>query len=275
MQKIYLIFIILVSPFFILAQNSLSFKGVMDLDLISAGATGKAIHLVANTNISDLSSYGIGVASNGLPGGSQEYAFPAISLASGDNILLARDSMAMSIYFDNCFNYFDYVLPASTAISQNGNDALELFKDSIIIETFGVVDSNGTGTAWEYEDSWAYKDPSGSVAFSGGNWIFGGVGCTVGSLTTESSPCPYPSCDSQSSTNNLVIFNNTLVYPNPSSDFIFFDDNNYLDNVKVFDSFGKEIKKITVFDNMINISRLSNGVYFLSSKKIKSTFIKN
>ena len=38
------------------------------------------------------------------------------------------------------------------------------------------------------------SEPSGSVTFSGGNWIFGGVECTVGSLTTQTSSCPYPSC---------------------------------------------------------------------------------
>ena len=274
MQKIYLIIIILVSPFLIFGQNHLSLKGVIDFDLVSAGYTGKAIHLVAITNISDLSVYGIGVANNANGGDGQEYTFPAISLSIGDQVLLARDSTAMSNYFDNCFSYFDVILPASNAISQNGNDAVELFFNGNIIETFGDVNVDGTGTPWEYLDSWAYKDPSGSVSFSGENWIFGGVGCTVGSITTQTSSCPYPSCGSQSSTNNFSIFNDTKVYPNPSSDILFFDNNN-LKNVKVFDSLGKEIKNITVFENMIGISRLSKGVYFLSAKNIRTTFIKN
>ena len=107
MQKIYLIIIILVSPYLIFGQNDISLKGVIDFDLVSAGYTGKAIHLVANTNISDLSSYGIGVANNANGGDGQEYTFPAISLSIGDHVLLARDSTAMSNYFDNCFSYFD------------------------------------------------------------------------------------------------------------------------------------------------------------------------
>ena len=49
---------------------------------------------------------------------------------------------------------------------------------------------------WEYMDSWAYKDASGTVSFSGGNWIFGGVNCTDGSTTTYDSGCPYPLCPS-------------------------------------------------------------------------------
>jgi hypothetical protein len=272
MQKIYLIIIILISPFLIFGQNDISLKGVIDFDLVSAGYTGKAIHLVANTNISDLSSYGIGVANNANGGDGQEYTFPAISLSIGDQVLLARDSTAMSNYFDNCFSYFDVILPASNAISQNGNDAVELFFNGNIIETFGDVNVDGTGTSWEYLDSWAYKDPSGSVSFSGENWIFGGVGCTVGSITTQTSSCPYPLCASQSSINNFSIFNDTKLYPNPSSDFLFFDNN--IKNVKIFDSIGKEITNVAVFDNMIEISGLSNGVYFLSAKNIKTTFIK-
>ena len=45
----------------------------------------------------------------------------------GDHILLARDTSAMSSYFDICYSEFDIVLIASSAISQNGDDAIELF----------------------------------------------------------------------------------------------------------------------------------------------------
>ena len=49
----------------------------------------------------------------------------------------------MATYFDNCFSQFDYVLEATNAISQNGNDAIELYKDSMVIETFGDVNVDG------------------------------------------------------------------------------------------------------------------------------------
>ena len=85
-------------------------------------------------------------------------------------------------------------LLATTAISQNGDDAIELFYNGNVIETFGDINVDGTGQPWEYMDSWAYKDSSGTVSFSGGNWIFGGVNCTDGSTTTYDSGCPYPLC---------------------------------------------------------------------------------
>ena len=99
----------------------------------------------------------------------------------------------MTAYFDACYpptNEFDHVLLGTTAISQNGDDAIELFYNGNVIETFGDINVDGTGQPWEYMDSWAYKDSSGTVSFSGGNWIFGGVNCTDGSTTTFNSTCP-------------------------------------------------------------------------------------
>ena len=54
-------------------------------------------------------------------------------------MLLARTPAAVEIYFDACWIEFEHVLVASSSISQNGDDAIELFMDSILVETFGDV----------------------------------------------------------------------------------------------------------------------------------------
>lgn len=175
-------------------DTALILHGVIDFDLPSGGATGKAIHLYAVNNITDLSTYGLGVANNGGGTDGQEYTFPQISVTQGAHILLARDTGAMLTYFDSCFSSFDLVLQATNSISQNGDDAIELFENGSIIETFGDPNVDGTGEPWEYQDSWAYKDTNGTVNFSGGMWQMGGVNCSDGSTTTQSSNCPYPLC---------------------------------------------------------------------------------
>ena len=38
-----------------------------------------------------------------------------------------------------------------------GNDAIVLFEDGEVIDTYGDPEVDGTGTSWEYMDSWAYK----------------------------------------------------------------------------------------------------------------------
>ena len=279
MKKIFSIIIALFTSSLTFSQtNDLSLQGIIDFDLISAGYTGKAIHLVANANIPDLSICGIGVANNASGGDGQEYTFPVMSVSAGDHILLARDSSALSNYFDVCFLDFDYVLNASNAISQNGNDAIELFFDGIIIETFGDVNVDGTGTAWEYLDSWAYKDPSGSVSFSAGNWVLGSIGCTSGSVTTLSSSCPYPMCTSGVSINEKNKIDQ-LVFPNPTNDYIFIQSDFKIYNLEIYDALGNQIKDFDFNNNTLNVKELSNGLYFINfsikGNRVQQKFIKN
>ena len=129
---------------------ALALQGVMDFTVPSGGSDGKAIHVVATDNIADLSVYGIGVANNGGGTDGQEYTFDAISVSTGDDILVVRSVSAMSSYFDACYTEFDHVLVGTSAISQNGDDAIELFYNGNVIETFGDINVDGTGTPWDY-----------------------------------------------------------------------------------------------------------------------------
>ena len=179
--------------------DSLVLAGIIDFTVPGGGSSGKAIHVRAVQNISDLSIFGIGVANNGGGSDGQEYTFPSISVTAGDEILLARDTAEMAMYFDSCFSNFHHVLQATNSISQNGDDAIELFKNGNVIETFGDINVDGTGEPWEYMDSWAYKlgptvGAPGLTSFSGFDWSFGVVNCTDGSSTTQTSSCPYPLC---------------------------------------------------------------------------------
>ena len=153
----------------------------------------------ANSDIADISVYGIGVANNGGGSDGQEEAFPQISVSAGDHILFARSPLAMESYFGLCFSDFNHVLEAGSAISQNGDDAIELYEQNQVIETFGDVNVDGTGEEWEYMDSWAYK--------LGNEWTYGGVNCTDDSETSASSNCPYPLCSTVSVDQQEIYFN--------------------------------------------------------------------
>ena len=163
---------------------SLTLTGVMDFTIpssmasISGGAQGKAIEVAAIKDISDLSLYGLGVANNGGGTDGQEYTFPAISVSAGEHILVARDTAAIHAYFGSCYDNFDHVLVANSSISQNGDDAIELFKNSNNIETFGDVNVDGTGEPWEYMDSWAWKDTTIAGDISSSNLFTSGPNAT-------------------------------------------------------------------------------------------------
>ena len=97
-----------------------------------------------------------------------------------------RSDSALGAYFGDCYDEFEHVLIGSFVISQNGDDAIELFEQGVVIETFGDVNTDGTGQEWDYEDSRAYK--------LDGDWTYGGVNCTDVAGTKAAADCPYPLC---------------------------------------------------------------------------------
>ena len=50
----------------------------------------------------------------------------------------------------------------------------------------GDINVDGTGEAWEYTDSWAFKEA--------GTWTYGTVDCTDGTTTIFDASCVYPVC---------------------------------------------------------------------------------
>ena len=208
MLKIFLFLIISFFTFFNSYSQSLSLQGIIDFDVEVISRpnieAGQAIHLYADNQINDLSSYAIGIANDGGGFRWSRVFFPNITISPQSHILLIKNNpvfapdSAISGYLDSCFHFFDYVIIGSNIIDHNGNDAIELFYNGNVIETFGEVNNDGSGTMWYYGDSWAYKDTSGSVTFDSLNfWIIGPSNCTYGSTwpsTTFNSLCPYKFC---------------------------------------------------------------------------------
>ena len=104
----------------------LSLKGVLDLhgsgNPVYSGTDGKAIHLIATDNISDLSVYSLDVISNGSGSlNSSEYVLSG-SANAGDDILIYRvgsgDSSAnfFSDYFATCYSNFELIIPSLLVI---------------------------------------------------------------------------------------------------------------------------------------------------------------
>jgi hypothetical protein len=167
--------------------SPLQLQGVTALLWSGSGVNdGKSIHVRANRDIEDLSEYGLGVANNGGGTDGIEFTFPAVSVSEGDQILIARVPGAIATYYGNCFNNFDLVLQ-DDFVSQNGDDAIELFYQGNVIETYGDANVDGTGQSWEYTGSWGYKTPS--------PWINGALDCAATATNNASSSCPYPFCN--------------------------------------------------------------------------------
>ena len=169
--------------------TNLILQGIIDFSVPDGGANGRALHFLATGEIADLSIYGFGVANGGCGSDGQEYTFEAIPVAAGDDILVLRNTTAMSNYLGDCYAAFEHIY-TNSGVNGSGDDAIELFMNGSVVETFGDIQKDGTGELWEYTDSWAYK--------IGNNWTYGGINCTDNSTSIFNTSCLYPICSDYS-----------------------------------------------------------------------------
>ena len=168
--------------------NDLVISGVIDGPL--SGGVPKAVELFVVNDIADLSAYGIGSANNGGGTDGEEFTFPAgVSASAGSYIYVASEVEGFTAFFGSAPDY------DTSAMGINGDDAVELFKDGSVIDTFGDINTDGNGTAWEYLDGWAYRT-SGQTANGGSfevaNWSYSGVDALDGSTTNTDAETPFP-----------------------------------------------------------------------------------
>ena len=168
--------------------QDLVLSGVIDGPL--TGGVPKAIELYAINDIADLSAYGVASANNGSPSaGAPEFVFPAVAVSAGSYIYVATESPNFLAFFgfDPDFN--------SDAASINGDDAIELYAGSTVIDVFGEVGVDGSGQPWEYLDGWAYRNsetgPDGTV-FSLASWTFSGITALDGETSNATAATPVP-----------------------------------------------------------------------------------
>ena len=172
-------------------SSDLALQGVIDFSL--PGKYMKAVHVKATADIADLSVYSIESYSS-EPRTEPSAVLPLSGSASaGDDILFwySNAENAANLYM-NASGIFDVVVNDTAFNVFNGDDPLTLSMNGTVVETYGELGVDGTGEAWEYLDTWAYKVD--------GAWTYGAVNCTDGSYFTWDSGCAYPLAVGQQAT---------------------------------------------------------------------------
>lgn len=125
-----------------------------------SGGIPKGVEIYVSEDIADLSICGLGSANNGGGSDGEEFTFPAGSSASaGDFIYVASETEGFTQFFGFAPNF-----NAGSAMGINGDDAVELFCNDLVIDVYGEIDVDGSGQAWEYQDSFAYRVSETSAA---------------------------------------------------------------------------------------------------------------
>ena len=144
------------------ASAELIITGVVDGDL--TGGNPKAILLTATADITDLSVWGVGSANNG--GGTDGEEFPLIGMASLGDVIVVTGNSDSSAFFSN----FDVTVFENGAANINGDDAVELFNDDLVVDTYGDIAVDGTDQDWEYSDGYAVRTGGAAGVFDIANY---------------------------------------------------------------------------------------------------------
>ncbi|MFZ1400454.1 MAG: lamin tail domain-containing protein [Candidatus Promineifilaceae bacterium] len=197
MRRFKHVFFILVAVFIFLVSTAvptqaiatdLLLTGVVDGPL--TGGTPKAIELYVVNDIPDLSIYGLGSANNGGGSDGQEFTFPADAASAGQFIYLATEAVEFANFFGFAPDYTN-----GTVFAVNGDDAIELFENGSVIDTFGDINVDGTAQPWDYLDGWAYRASSteaDGAIFNLGNWTFSGVDALDNETSNATAANPFP-----------------------------------------------------------------------------------
>ena len=156
---------------------SMVLTGVFDGPL--SGGLPKGVEVYVTADIADLSAYSIGFANNGGGTDGEEFTFPAFAAAAGTYLYIASEAPG----FESFMGFAPDYTTGFAAI--NGDDAVELFENGTVIDTFGELDVGGNGTAWEYLDGWAARNPgtAANPTFDINNWSFSGPNAWDGETT--------------------------------------------------------------------------------------------
>ncbi len=154
-----------------------------------SGGTPKGVELYVINDIPDLSVYGLGSANNGGGSNGEEFTFPAEAATAGSFIYVSSNDTSFIDYFGFAPNY------VTGSMSINGDDAVELFQSGVAFDTFGDINTDGTGQPWEYKDGWAYRidgDPPNGGGFADTDFYYSGTDALDGCSTNDTCSSVIP-----------------------------------------------------------------------------------
>ncbi len=171
--------------FNIMAQDLL-ITGIADGPL--TGGKPKVLELYVVNDIADLSAYTVQNQTNA----NTEWGNP-LSLSgsanAGDFIYITTSATEFNSFFENT------IVPIeNNVVNFNGDDRVAIFNGDNMVDLFGEDGVDGTGTAWEYSDGWAYRNAGStpSATFNVADWTFSGIDQLEGGETNATCTAPFP-----------------------------------------------------------------------------------
>lgn len=229
-----------------------------DIDLffseyVEGSGNNKALEIANFTgNSINLDNYNLKLSSNGNNDWTVNYNFPNNLMIPNNSVFVVANGGT-----NICTSVFDDLNNSITSF--NGNDALGLFKNNVLIDIIGTL-----GDDSEFAQNITLRRSptitSGNLVFDLNEWNYFAL-----------NDCDNLGYHAQS----LNIFEQQLnffkVYPNPTNGTSFSIETNSFGNFKIFNIAGKKIysDSLNPGTKQIDISKIESGMYFINFKSNK------
>ena len=248
--------------------NASSGGGATDLlfsEYIEGSSFNKALEIANNTGSTvDLSIYTVKKQTNGAGSWSTGLALSG-NLNNGAKFVIVHSSIALACYNTASAN----ISTAANEMTFNGNDAVGLFKNGVLIDIIGTFNGGTANFAVDVTIRRKSTITSPNTTFN---------------LSTEWDSYAIDSCGDLGSrnTNNAKGITNNIndikMYPNPAKGDVLNISSADNSNYRIISILGQEIAKGKIENGIISISNITTGIYLLEistdEKPIIKRFIK-
>jgi len=235
--------------------------GISDLffsEYIEGSSNNKVLEIANFTGISvDLSIYTLKLSANGNASWGGPYSFPmSTSIANQDVYVIANGSSTL------CTSENDDLNNAITSF--NGNDAIGLFKNDVLIDILGDFNSSADYAI----DVTLVRKPTiefPTTIFDINEWN-----------SFAQNNCDDLGSHNQTLSSESYSVNTIKIYPNPvKNNVVYFSFVEDL-NVVIYDVLGKQvlIEKVNSTKDFINVSSLNKGIYLVKINSSQGTSTK-
>jgi endonuclease I len=193
-----------------------------------------------------VNTYTLKISTNGNATWNSTYTFPmSASINDGDVYVIGNTGLAL------CTGVVDDSNDVITGF--NGNDAIGLFKNDILIDILGTL---GDGTTYASNTTLVRKTSidSPNTTYTASEWD-----------TFASNTCTDLGVHTQTLGTNNYNLSEIKLYPNPTSGDVLNIDANQNLSITIFDLLGKKliIDSVSSSKKQVDISKLKSGAYFI------------
>lgn len=239
-------------------------------EYIEGSGNNKALEIANNTGASvSLSAYTIKKQTNGAGSWSTGLALSG-TLASGSKFTIVNSSMASSCYPTSSAN----ISTTATELTFNGNDAVGLFKNGVLIDIIGTF--NG-GTANFAIDVTLRRKSTVTAPSTTFNLTSQWDSFTTDTCSNLGAKLVKDTTTLETATETTLDYKGIILYPNPSNGnfTIYFNTIEAPYSIEIISILGQKVfEKSNITDSLSTINNLPKGIYIVRINKGSETFNK-